>query len=102
MPVALKRQPVQLDITICDFKFGNTGINHQTPVMAKAAFPALEVAQKMLNCIYAFRGQKVMPDPDLAEIYAVATKRFHQRIKRNPERFPKILYLPLLPKRSII
>jgi ORF6N domain len=38
--------------------------------------------------IYFFRGQKVMLDRDLAELYGVETKVLKQAVKRNLERFP--------------
>jgi hypothetical protein len=38
--------------------------------------------------IYLVRGQRVMLDSDLAELYGVATKVFNQAIKRNIGRFP--------------
>ncbi len=38
--------------------------------------------------IYLFRGQKVMLDSDLAEIYGMPTKVLLQAIKRNEKRFP--------------
>ncbi len=38
--------------------------------------------------IFVVRGQKVMLDNDLAELYGVPTKRFNEQVKRNPERFP--------------
>ena len=38
--------------------------------------------------IHLVRGQRVMLDADLAELYGVATKVFNQAIKRNLERFP--------------
>jgi len=34
------------------------------------------------------RGQRVLLDSDLAQLYGVETKKFNQQIKRNPERFP--------------
>ncbi len=34
------------------------------------------------------RGQKVMLDSDLAEIYGVKTKRLNEQVKRNINRFP--------------
>lgn len=39
--------------------------------------------------IYEIRGQKVMLDFDLAELYGVATKVLNQAVKRNIERFPE-------------
>jgi hypothetical protein len=38
--------------------------------------------------ILTLRGQKVILDADLAEVYGVATKRFNEAFKRNRERFP--------------
>lgn len=39
--------------------------------------------------IYEIRGQKVMLDRDLAEMYGVLTKVLNQAVKRNPGRFPE-------------
>ena len=38
--------------------------------------------------ILFIRGQKVMIDRDLAELYGVTTKRLNEQVKRNKERFP--------------
>lgn len=38
--------------------------------------------------ILVIRGQKVMIDSDLAELYGVPTKRLNEQVKRNLERFP--------------
>ena len=39
--------------------------------------------------IFEIRGQKVMLDFDLAELYEVETKVLNQTVKRNIERFPE-------------
>ena len=39
--------------------------------------------------IFLIRGQKVMLDADLAELYGVETKRLHEQVRRNAERFPE-------------
>ena len=57
--------------------------------MAKKEFQALVAEQKILNKIYIIRGQKVMLDEDLSEIYGVETKRLNEQVKRNIKRFPK-------------
>lgn len=44
----------------------------------------LEIESK----IYLLRGQKVMLDFDLAELYETSTRGLKQQVKRNPERFP--------------
>lgn len=41
------------------------------------------------SLIYVVRGQQVMLDSDLAEMYQVETKVFNQAVKRNIERFPE-------------
>jgi phage regulator Rha-like protein len=41
------------------------------------------------NKIYLIRGQKVMIDRDLAEMYGVPTKALKQAVKRNMDRFPE-------------
>lgn len=41
------------------------------------------------KAIYLIRGQRVMLDSDLAEIYTVTTKRLNEQLKRNRSRFPK-------------
>ncbi len=44
---------------------------------------------KIEKMIYIIRGQKVMLDSDLAELYGVETKRLIEQVKRNSERFPQ-------------
>ena len=41
------------------------------------------------SAIYLIRGQRVMLDSDLAEIYKVSTKQLNQQLKRNNNRFPE-------------
>lgn len=38
--------------------------------------------------IYEIRGQRVMLDFDLAELYQVETRALNQAVKRNSDRFP--------------
>lgn len=47
--------------------------------------PELQLIQSK---IYEIRGQKVMLDFDLAEMYEVETRVLNQAVKRNIERFP--------------
>lgn len=44
--------------------------------------------QIIQNKIYEIRGQRVMLDRDLAEMYGVETKRINEAVKRNLKRFP--------------
>jgi ORF6N domain len=43
----------------------------------------------VMNKIYFIRGQKVMLDRDLAELYQVDTKRLKEAVRRNITRFPE-------------
>lgn len=45
--------------------------------------------------IHLVRGQKVMLDADLAELYGISTKVFNQAVKRNLKRFPFDFMFPL-------
>jgi hypothetical protein len=45
--------------------------------------------QNIQNKIYVIRGQRVMLDRDLAELYGVKTGRLNEQVKRNIERFPE-------------
>ena len=40
------------------------------------------------QCIYVIRGQRVMLDSDLAQLYGVLTKNLNKAVQRNIERFP--------------
>jgi hypothetical protein len=56
--------------------------------MKKNNLPAIP-DEVIINKIYLIRGQKVMLDRDLAELYGVETKRLKEAVKRNIERFPE-------------
>ena len=43
----------------------------------------------VLTKIYVIRGQKVMIDRDLAELYGVETRRLKEAVRRNISRFPE-------------
>ena len=45
--------------------------------------------QLIENKIYELRGQKIMLDFDIAELYEVETKRINEAVRRNTERFPQ-------------
>lgn len=66
--------------------------------MAKKELQALVAEQKILNKIYAIRGEKVMLDQDLAEMYGVETKQLKRQVKRNIDRFPKDFMFELTTK----
>jgi hypothetical protein len=51
------------------------------------------------NKVLTLRGQKVMLDFDLAEMYEVETKVLKQSVRRNIDRFHRILCLNLQNKK---
>src|SRR5258708_17829370 len=52
--------------------------------------------------IYFIRGQKVMLDQDLAELYRVPTFRLNEQVKRNRNRFPADFMFQLKPAEAKI
>jgi hypothetical protein len=54
-------------------------------------YDSSSIQNKILN----IRGEQVMVDRDLAELYQVPTKRLNEQVKRNIERFPDIFRFQL-------
>lgn len=54
-------------------------------VISKAGLQTEEISRRILT----IRGQRVMLDADLAELYGVTTKVLNQAVKRNSKRFPQ-------------
>src|SRR5688500_5513538 len=49
----------------------------------------VEIEPGIAKRIYFLRGQSVMLDSDLAEIYGVSTSQLNQQFRRNAKRFPE-------------
>ena len=58
-----------------------------------ALIPAARIERRIL----LFRGEKVMLDSDLAELYGVEARVLNQAVKRNAERFPQDFMFRLSP-----
>jgi hypothetical protein len=56
--------------------------------MAKPQTAVIPV-ERIASRIYLIRGEKVMLDSDLAEMYGVPTSRMNEQVKRNIVRFPE-------------
>ncbi len=52
--------------------------------MSGVVVPEAEIVRRILS----IRGQKVMLDSDLADLYSVTTKRLNEQVRRNRGRFP--------------
>src|SRR6266550_4691035 len=53
--------------------------------------------ERIEKAIYLIRGEKVMLDRDLAELYKVSTKALKQAVRRNLDRFPDDFMFVLNP-----
>jgi hypothetical protein len=51
----------------------------------------------IINKIYVMRGEKVMIDKDLAELYGVETRRLNEQVRRNLSRFPEDFMFRMTP-----
>jgi hypothetical protein len=54
----------------------------------KSSKKSSQTLEILSHRIHFFRGQQVMLDFDLAELYGVSTKRLNEQLKRNDNRFP--------------
>ena len=45
--------------------------------------------ERITERIFIVRGQKVILDADLADLYGVETRRLNEQVRRNRARFPK-------------
>jgi len=57
--------------------------------------PESHLTEIVQTKIYAIRGQRVMLDADIAEIYGVETKRINEAVRNNPDKFPEDFFFEL-------
>lgn len=57
--------------------------------------PGLIPHERITRAILLIRGQKVMLDSDLAELYGVETKALNRAVRRNIRRFPEDFMIQL-------
>ncbi len=65
-----------------------TAVRGHAESLLMAARESIIPIERIASRIYLIRGQKVMLDSDLAELYAVPTGRLNEQVKRNLDRFP--------------
>jgi hypothetical protein len=58
---------------------------------------AIVVTRKVDSKIFVLRGQRVILDTDLAELYGVQVRQLNQQVKRNAKRFPPAFRFQLSP-----
>lgn len=66
--------------------------------MSRVENSIIIVDEVVMNKIYIVRGQKVMLDKDLAELYQIETKNLKRQVKRNIERFSDDFMIELTAK----
>ncbi|MBC8236558.1 ORF6N domain-containing protein [bacterium] len=59
------------------------------------------INKQVQNKIHTIRGEQVMLDRDLAELYGVETKVLNQAVKRNISRFPELFRFQLNDKEKV-
>lgn len=62
--------------------------------------PSGKTIPSLDSLIHSIRGQRVILDADLARLYAVATFRFNEAVKRNHSRFPEDFRFQLTKEES--
>ena len=71
------------------------------PHKKKLTTTSLSVSVQLIERrIYLIRGQKVMIDFDLAELYGVPTRQLNQQVTRNKKRFPEDFMFRLTTKEA--
>ncbi len=70
----------------------------QTPKKETTALVKATISPQALGGrILEVRGQRVLLDSDLADLYEVDTKRLNEQVKRNADRFPADFMFQLSP-----
>ena len=57
--------------------------------MRKSSTAVLIASDRIQQMVHIVRGQRVMLDFDLAQLYGVPTMRINEQVRRNRERFPE-------------
>ena len=70
------------------------------PRTTKSQNQLLVTVEMIERRIYLIRGQKVMLDRDLADLYEVPTKSLNLAVKRNKDRFPEDFMFQLNKKEA--
>ena len=85
---------------------GITFFSHaETAILGVSGFPGNEantVIPVSYTHLYEIRGQRVMLDRDLAELYGVTTGNLNKAVKRNIERFPERFMFQLTEQEFLI
>jgi hypothetical protein len=72
-----------------------SGRRHSTKEGLAAGTASTAVSDRIERCILFLRGEKVMLDTHLAELYGVTVGRLNEAVRRNRSRFPIDFMFPL-------
>ena len=81
--------------------YANLAFQNKRLNMRKRAPKSLISSARIEGMIYVIRGQKVILDTDLANLYEVKTKRLNEQVKRNFQRFPPQFMFQLTTEEKI-
>jgi hypothetical protein len=59
---------------------------------------AIVAEERILTSIIVIRGEKVILDSDLAQLYGVETRRLNEQVRRNLDKFPEDFMFQLTPE----
>jgi hypothetical protein len=71
---------------------------HISLIMATTTSRSVIAVERIASRIYVIRGESVMLDSDLADLYSVSTGNLNLAVRRNERRFPKDFVFQLSPK----
>ena len=67
----------------------NIKVQDKTNKITAGQIAKITTVENIQNRVYVIRGQQVMLDSDLAEIYGYEVKYLNRQVKRNSNRFPE-------------
>ncbi len=67
---------------------GSNDMEDKEKGSGSAAAPLVPV-ERIERSIFLIRGERVILDADLAELYGIETRRLNEQVRRNIERFPQ-------------
>lgn len=82
------------------FRCEQNFVRRQSPMMKAQIRESILPSQRIERAILLSRGQKVMLDADLAELYGVETKALNRAVRRNMGRFPADFMFQLTGKEA--
>ncbi|HEY2292677.1 MAG TPA: ORF6N domain-containing protein [Thermoanaerobaculia bacterium] len=102
----MKGDVTAFEVAKCDLKIlsGGERMAQSTRKRAKQEEAVPETAavlvpvERVERRILFIRGEKVILDADLAELYGVTTKRLNEQVRRNRDRFPPDFMFQLTPE----